>query len=293
MSDAPSSAVRTGDVPSADLTVGFVGLGSQGGPIARRILAGGHPMVVWARRETATDELRSAGAAVADDLTDLGARSDVLGVCVVNDADVRAVLLGPKGALQAMRPGSTVLVHATVHPDTCRELDAVASALGVHLLDAPVSGGGPAAAAGTLLVLVGGDAATLSRIRGVVATYGDPIVHVGGMGAGQLAKLVNNALMAAQLALADDAASLARRLGLDADTVVEAIRHGSGSSFALGVFSRLGGLNGFAHGAALLAKDIGILTAVASGAGIDPPPLIDAARVLMVKTGTAPAGPHL
>jgi 3-hydroxyisobutyrate dehydrogenase len=292
MSGAASSAAKTGDVPPPHLTVGFVGLGSQGGPIARRILDTGHATVVWARREAATDEFRSAGAAVAADLADLGARSDVLGVCVVDDDDVRSVLLGPSGALQAMRPGSTVLVHATLHPDTCRELEAVASASGVHLLDAPVSGGGAAAAAGTLLVLVGGDATSLSRVRGVVASYGDPIIHVGGMGAGQLAKLVNNALMAAQLALADDAASLARQLGLDADTLVGALGHGSGSSFALGVFGRLGGLDGFGHGATLLAKDIGILAAVASAAGIDRAPLVDAARVLLVKTGTAPSGPH-
>jgi 3-hydroxyisobutyrate dehydrogenase-like beta-hydroxyacid dehydrogenase len=137
------------------ITVGFVGLGSQGGPMARRIVQAGFPLILWARRAEALAPYADTAAQTARDLADLGARCDHVGICVFDDAGVREVCAA---LLPAMRPGSRIAIHSTVLPETCVELAALAAARGVALIDAPVSGGGPGAAAGTLTVMVGGEA---------------------------------------------------------------------------------------------------------------------------------------
>ncbi|MBV8952108.1 MAG: NAD(P)-dependent oxidoreductase, partial [Actinobacteria bacterium] len=135
--------------------VGFVGLGAQGGPIARRILDAGFPTTLWARRSETLAPYAGTAARVATTRAELGAESEVVCVCVVADADVDEVLRGPDGALAAMAPDGVVVVHSTVHPETCRRLQADYPSL--HVLDAPVSGGGQLASEGRLLVMVGGD----------------------------------------------------------------------------------------------------------------------------------------
>src|SRR5262249_5281786 len=132
-----AGADRGAGAMSTTTRVGFVGLGSQGGPMARRIVDAGFPTTVWARRPDATAAFAGTGAAVARDLVALGAASDVLGVCVVADADVEQVLDGPDGALAGMAAGGIVVIHSTVHPDTCRRLQRRHPALAI--LDAPVS----------------------------------------------------------------------------------------------------------------------------------------------------------
>jgi len=145
------------------LRVGFVGLGDQGGPMARRIADAGFSTTVWARRPATLHPFASTPATIAASPADLGRTSDLVGVCVVNDDDVRAVLLGPDGVLAGMGPGSIIAIHSTVHPQTCREVADAARATGVSVIDAPVSGGGQVAAAGQLLVLVGGEEADVER----------------------------------------------------------------------------------------------------------------------------------
>lgn len=239
--------------------VGFVGLGSQGGPMARRIADAGFPTTLWARRPVTLEAYAGTAARTVATRRDLGAASDVLCVCVVADADVDEVLRGPDGALAAMAPGGIVVVHSTTHPDTCRRLQADFPDFSV--LDAPVSGGGERAAAGTLLVMVGGDIAVLDRCRPVLETFADPVVHLGPLGAGQEAKLLNNALFTAQLGLAADTFALARERGLDPAALATVLRDGSGRSYAAEVVARAGHrLEAMSASAGpLLAKDIGIL----------------------------------
>jgi len=250
---------------SGGTRVGFVGLGSQGGPMARRIIDGGFPTTLWARRPEATAAFAGTGAAVAPDLVALGAASDVLGVCVVADADVEEVLDGPGGALAGMAAGGIVVIHSTVHPDTCRRLQRRHPALAI--VDAPVSGGGHRAAAGELLVMAGGDAEVLARCRPVLATFGDPIVHLGPLGAGQEAKLLNNALFTAHLGLAADLFAQGRRRGLDPDALARVIAAGSGRSYAAEVVAGGGlDLSAMARLAGpLLAKDVGIVADLVPG----------------------------
>ncbi|MBL7489267.1 NAD-binding protein, partial [Frankia sp. AgB1.9] len=182
--------------------------------------------------------------------------------CVVDDRGVDDVLRGPDGALAAMPAGGIVMVHSTTHPDTCRRLDDDFPHL--HVLDAPVSGGGARAAAGQLLVMVGGDAETLDRARPILDTFAYPLIHLGPLGAGQAAKLLNNALFAATLALAADAHAVGRDHGLDPASLAAVLAHGSGRSYAAELVAALGyGLSALASSAGpLLTKDVGILADV-------------------------------
>jgi 3-hydroxyisobutyrate dehydrogenase len=273
--------------------IGFVGVGQQGAPIAHRIIAAGYPTTLWARRAASLTPFADTGAAVAPSLGQLGRAADVLGVCVVNDEDVRSVLLGPDGALAAMAVDSVVAIHSTVHPATCRQVAEAAADVGVSVVDAPVSGGPAVAAAGRLLVLVGGTATAAERVRPLLATFGDPVLHLGPLGSGQLAKVINNALMVAQLGLADDALRIG--VGLDLDPVVlgSALAHGSGASAALDVRRRLGdGLTRFPAGA-LLRKDADILASVAQASSIDPGALALAAEATLATLGVPGTPPSI
>lgn len=246
------------------ITVGFVGLGSQGGPMARRIVDAGFPLLLWARRPEALDPYRDTPAEVVRDLAELGARADHVGICVVDDAGVEAVV---EALLPTMRAGSRIAIHSTIHPDNCRRLADQAASRGVSLIDAPVSGGGQGAAAGTLTVMVGGEASAVAAAHPVFATFGGLVAHLGGVGAGQLAKLVNNTLMAANMALADAALDAGDSLGLDRGALVALVKASSGRSYGFEVRARLPDVAMFAHGAMLLAKDVGLLGSIL---GADP-----------------------
>lgn len=242
--------------------IGFIGLGSQGGPMARRIVEGGFPLLLWARRAETLEPFADTNAQTAASIAELGAACDHVGICVVDDAGVREVI---NKLLPAMKPGSRIVIHSTIHPETCKELAVEASKRGVALLDAPVSGGGPGAAAGTLTVMVGGDADELEAARQVLETFAGLIVHLGPVGTGQAAKLVNNNLMAANMALAHHALASGEALGIDRKALAELIKASSGRSFGLEVYARLPSPAAFGHGGKLLAKDVGLLGALLAG----------------------------
>ncbi len=158
------------------MRVGFIGLGSQGGPMARRIVEGGYETTLWARRATSLEPYADTAAKTAGSPAELAAASDLVCLCVVGDDDVREVLYGETGVLAGLASGGIVAIHSTVHPDTCKEIAEKAAAQGVSVIDAPVSGGAPAVEEGKLLVMVGGEEEVAERCRPVFATYADPIV---------------------------------------------------------------------------------------------------------------------
>lgn len=244
---------------SRAVRVGFVGLGSQGAPMARRIIDEGFPTTLWARRPESLEPFAATAASVATSPAELGAVCDVLALCVVDDAGVDEVLRGPGGALAAMAPGSVVVVHSTVHPKTCLRLQDDHPE--IHVIDAPVSGGGQKAADRELLVMVGGPDDVVARCRPVLETFGDPVLHVGPLGAGQEAKVLNNTIFTAQLALAAEAFELAGSRGLDQRAVATILASGSGRSYAAEIVAGMNfDLPAFAPLAGdLLAKDVGIL----------------------------------
>jgi 3-hydroxyisobutyrate dehydrogenase len=240
------------------IRVGFIGLGSQGAPMARRIIDAGFPVTLWARRPATLEPFAGTDATVADSPAKLAAACDLVCLCVRDDADVEAVTGGPDGVLAGLRPGGVIAVHSTVHPDTCRRLAAAATACDGRVVDAPVSGGSPAAAAGRLLVMVGGDEATVAYCRPVFASYGDPVVHLGPLGAGQVTKLLNNAAFTAHLGIAASLLALGRAFDVDSGRLGEVLLHGSGRSFALERVAAAGGtLDRIAgHAGPLLDKDV-------------------------------------
>jgi 3-hydroxyisobutyrate dehydrogenase len=247
------------------IRVGFIGLGSQGGPMARRIIEAGYPVTLWARRPATLEPFAGTGAKTAGSPAELAAASDLVCVCVRDDADTEQVVDAVLGGLAA---GGVIAVHSTVHPDTCRRLAERAQAGGVRLIDAPVSGGGPAAAAGRLLVMTGGEPETVEFCRPVFASYGDPIVHLGPVGAGQVTKLLNNAAFTAHLGVAVSLLALGQSLGVDQLRLADVISHGSGNSFALqrvaaggGTLARIG-----EHAGHLLRKDVQLIADVTAAA---------------------------
>ncbi|MGI8329391.1 NAD(P)-dependent oxidoreductase [Actinomadura scrupuli] len=250
------------------MRVGFIGLGSQGAPMARRIIDADYSMTLWARRQASLEPFADTPAKVAESPADLAAASDLVCLCVVGDADVEEVVCGERGVLSGLREGGVIAVHSTVHPDTCRRLAAQAGTKGVSLIDAPVSGGGPAAAEGRLLVMVGGEPDTVESCRPVFATYADPIVHLGPLGSGQVTKLLNNVLFTANLGTAASTVELGRALGVDPERFADVISHGSGSSFALGSIAAAGGTLDrlAAYAGPLLQKDARLVADLADTA---------------------------
>jgi len=266
------------------MRVGFIGLGSQGAPMAHRIVAAGHPTTLWARRPAALEPFADTAARVAASPAELAASSDLVCLCVVNDADVAQV--GDE-VLAAMAPGSVIAVHSTVHPDTCRALAERAAARGVAVVDAPVSGGAPAASAGTLVVMVGGEASVVERCRPVFASYGDPVAHLGPLGSGQIAKLINNVLFTANLGTAASALALGAELGVDRAQLAEVVAHGSARSYAFESVKNAGGTLDriAAYAGALLQKDVGLVTELADKAGAVPKTVLATADSTLADMG--------
>ena len=206
--------------------------------MARRVIEDGFPTTLWARRVESLEPFGDTGAACATELRALGAASDVLCLCVTGDADVDEILRGDEGALAGMAPGGIVVIHSTVHPDTCLHLQADYADL--HFVDAPVSGGGHMAATKALLVMVGGERDPIERCQPVFETYANSVIHLGGLGAGQAAKLLNNSLFTAHLGLAASTFAVAGSLGVDLDALTDVLSAGSARSYAADVIANLG-----------------------------------------------------
>ena len=232
--------------------------------MARRIVESGMPLLLWARRAEALASFADTKAEIAVSVGDLGARCDHVGVCVVDDAGTRQIC---DELIPAMRSGSRIAIHSTVHPNTVVEIAKRAAARGIAVIDAPVSGGGPAAAARTLTVMVGGDPEVIAAARPIFETFAALIARVGDVGSGQTAKLVNNALMASHMAMAHYGLEAATKLGLDRKGLAEIVKVSSGRSFGFEVYARLPNPHAFDHGAKLLAKDVRLLGEVL---GTDP-----------------------
>lgn len=256
------------------MRAGFIGLGSLGARMARRIVESDLDLTIWARRSETLEPFADTAAAVARSPAELAASSDVVGICVMSDADVEDVVLREDGVLAGMAPGGIIAIHSTIHPETCRQIAARAAELQVDVIDAPVSAAGAAANAGRVLVMVGGDEDVLERAGPVLRTYGDPVLHLGPLGSGQVAKLVNNLLFTAHLAVALETFEFGQRLGVDRSALAQVIAKGSGASFGIGVVA--GG--GFGTAAmkqvaqTILTKDLRLMLDVAARAGVAEPP---------------------
>jgi 3-hydroxyisobutyrate dehydrogenase len=208
--------------------VGFVGVGTMGGRMARRVLEAGHELVVTDTRRTAAADLEADGAIWADSAAAVVARCEITCLSLPGPAEVEAVV---HEALSAAGPGTVIVDLSTNSLGTVRRLHAEAAAAGVHYLDAPVSGGSPAAEAGTLAVMVGGSADAYETARPVLECFGSKLFHLGESGSGTLVKLVNNAVFLCGSLLFQEGLVLATKAGMDPATLVTVLQGASAAPF--------------------------------------------------------------
>jgi 2-hydroxy-3-oxopropionate reductase len=247
------------------MDLGFIGLGAMGVPMVRRLLAAGHAVQVWARRREAADEVVAAGAGFSETPADVARMSEITFTIVTRDADVEAVVLGPQGLAEGMRPGHLHIDMSTVAPGTARRIGNALNARGAALLDAPVSGGPTGAISGTLAIMAGGEAGDLERARPLLDVLGQRIVHVGPQGAGQVAKACNQMVMVAAIEGVAEAMALAAASGLALAKVRQALLGGAAGSRVLEVFGQRMVDGNYANGveSRLHHKDFAIVLAEA------------------------------
>jgi 2-hydroxy-3-oxopropionate reductase len=244
-------------------TVGFIGLGLMGKPMALNLLKAGYPLVVHSRSRGPVDALVAAGATAASTPADVARAATIVITMVPDSPDVEKVLAGPGGVFEALQAGTILIDMSTISPVVARRLAAEAARRGATLLDAPVSGGEIGAIGGTLSIMVGGDRDALERVRPVLNAMGNPekVVHIGQSGAGQVCKVCNQMAIGGALATVSEVFALARKAGVDPARVREALLGGFAASRVLEVHGeRILNSNykpGFKAG--LYNKDMGIV----------------------------------
>jgi 3-hydroxyisobutyrate dehydrogenase-like beta-hydroxyacid dehydrogenase len=251
------------------MRIGVIGAGRMGRPIVDRLAAAGYQPTVLTRRPESRAEAEIAGLSCAGTVQETVEDADVVLNVVFDEQQVKAALLGPRGAITAMRAGAVLVQHTTCDPATVEMITEVAANRGVRVLDAAVSGNPRDIAAGQLTLWVGGDESALDEVRPPLGAYASPVMFVGPAGNGQRVKLVNNALFVAQVGLAVDAVRFAEAIGIPEAEILSAIQHGSGGSRALSSVAWMGADGVGIRLSELLGKDINVLRAVAGRARAD------------------------
>jgi 3-hydroxyisobutyrate dehydrogenase len=211
-------------------SIGFVGLGTMGGQMARRLAASGYRVTGYDVAAERARQAREGGVTLAASPAGAAEAADVVLSSLPDPAAVRRAYLGADGVLSAARRGTTFVDVSTIDPDTWREVAAAARAAGVDCLDAPVSGGPAEAGSGKLVFIVGGDAAVLERCRPVLLTLGTDIHHVGPLGSGQVVKIVNNVMSMGNVAVAAEAMVLGVKAGVDPQRLFDILSTSGGRS---------------------------------------------------------------
>ena len=217
---------------------GFIGLGLMGRPMAKHLLAAGHRVTVFNRSRPAIDDLVAAGAEAADSPAGVARRSDIVITMLPDTPDVEAVVAGPDGVLEGVRPNAVIVDMSSISPVAAKQLAAVVAAKGATMIDAPVSGGEIGAKNATLSIMAGGDPAAFERVRPVLEKMGNPerIIHIGDEpGSGQICKVCNQMAIAGALAGVGEAIAVARQAGVDAAKVRQALLGGFAASRVLEV----------------------------------------------------------
>lgn len=217
------------------LKVGYIGLGLMGKSIARNIAKAGFPLVVHNRSRAAVDELVTEGATAAATPAQVAAQVDVVFTNLPDTPDVELVALGENGIIAGAHAGLVFVDNSTIKPAAARAIAAKLAGQGVQALDAPVSGGDIGARNGTLTIMVGGEASALEKAMPVFQAMGKTITHVGGAGAGQVAKAANQIMVAAQMVAMGELLVFSKKAGVDPQKVVEAIKAGAAQCWTLDV----------------------------------------------------------
>jgi 2-hydroxy-3-oxopropionate reductase len=267
--------VNSYDKEKLMLKVGYIGLGLMGKSMARNILKAGFPLIVHNRSKEAVHELTAEGAQPADSPAMVASQVDVVFTNLPDSPDVEMVALGTDGIIEGAHEGLVFVDNSTIKPATARLIAEKLGEQGISCLDAPVSGGDIGARQGTLAIMVGGPSQTLEQVRPILDAMGKTITHVGGAGAGQIAKAANQIMVAAQMVALGELLIFARKAGADPQKVVEAIQGGAAQCWTLDVKPQrlFAGNREPGFKAYMQAKDLGIVLDTARLYGI---PLVSA-----------------
>jgi 3-hydroxyisobutyrate dehydrogenase-like beta-hydroxyacid dehydrogenase len=247
------------------MKVGFIGAGRMGAPMVRRLVAAGHQVHALGRTGEKCAAIAELGAEPVSDIAAVAAEAEAVVVCVFTDEQVQQVC---EVLPDAMAAGSVLILHTTGSPRTAQTVAEQHPKLDV--LDAPVSGGPHDIAAGHVTLFVGGTDEAFAKARPVLDSYGDPVLHVGPLGAGQTVKLINNALFAAQIGVVAEGARIGKSLGVAEADLLAALGHGSSSSKVLGMVAHAGSADGFiAAVGEFVGKDVAVVRETAGGLDTD------------------------
>ncbi len=268
--------------------IGFIGLGNMGAPMAANLVKAGHQVTGHDIVPAAVQALAAAGGRAAASAAEAAAAGEVVITMLPAGPQVREVYLGNGGILGRARTGALLVDCSTIDVDTARAVAAAAGEAGFDMLDAPVSGGTAGAAAATLTIMVGGEAAAFARAQPILAAMGRTIVHAGPAGNGQAVKICNNMMLAVSMIGVCEAFTLGQKLGLTAQTLFDVTSKSSGQCWALTTYCPVAGPvpsspanRDYAAGftAAMMLKDLR-LAQQAAGAAAAPTPLGAAAAAL-------------
>ncbi|WP_179692428.1 NAD(P)-dependent oxidoreductase [Pseudomonas moraviensis] len=219
-------------------SLGFAGIGLMGLPMCRRLLAAGYSLTVWNRNPAKCAPLVEAGARQVATPAELCEHADVVMLCLADTAVVREVVFGQAGVAEGAKSGQLLVDFSSLEPTATREMAAeLAGKTGMAWLDSPVSGGVVGAEAGSLAIMVGGDAADLDRVRPVLLELGQRVTHMGGVGAGQVTKACNQMIVACNALVIAEVVALAEQAGVDASLIAEALAGGFADSRPLQILA--------------------------------------------------------
>ncbi len=275
------------------MKVGFIGLGTQGGPIARRIARSGYSLVASDISSKALEAFDEPGVTREQNSVAAAKLVDVLCVCVRTDQDL-VDLCGDGAVFAALGKGGAFIVHSTVDPDLCRRLAEQAKAVGVDFIDAGVSGGGPAALEGQLSLFVGGDEDAFARVKPLLDCYGKSVVHLGPVGRGMIGKLLNNLVSVANYGMSAAILDLGEQLNFDREQLRQALMAGSAQGFALkavpGLLNPHPSMGGVGALRQLLKKDVDHARKLAASDDFSLAALTAAADSMLERLGRIEAG---
>ncbi len=256
-------------------SIGFIGLGAMGWPMAARLRAAGYPVAAWARSPEAARRAEQAGMAVAGSASELAGGVQVLVTNVTSTEDVEQVLLGVQGAVHSARPGLLCIDHSTIAPRGARRIAAELALRGVGFVDAPVSGGEQGAREGRLSIMAGGSPEDFERALPLLRLHGPTVTYIGPPGSGQVAKLCNQLVQVVNIEGIAEAMRLAAAEGAPLQRVLQALGAGFAGSRMLDLMGPKMAARDFAAGiqARLHAKDFGLLAQAAAEAGLELPAL--------------------
>lgn len=254
-------------------TVGFIGLGIMGGPMAANLVRAGFDVIGYNRSPAKIDRLVEQGGRAASGIADAVRDADFIVTMLPDSPDVEAVVLGDDGVFAHAKAGATLIDCSTIRPDTARRVAAAGAQRSIPALDAPVSGGEQGAIDGTLSIMVGGDAAAFTAASGVLDAVGKTIVHVGPSGAGQTVKAANQLIVAGNIALLAEALVFLEAHGVDTEAGLQVLGGGLAGSKVLETKGGKMRDREFAPGfrIELHHKDMGIVAAAAREAGVVTP----------------------